>query len=186
MAELFKNKYRTKSIRLKDWDYSQNGYYYVTICTKNRECIFGKIVDGKIILSELGGIVNKYWREIPKHFKNIFLDEYVIMPNHIHGIIIIDNDVKSNVETPHWGVSTTLKRNPHHIPQWKPNSLGSIICQFKTICTKQIRSIGYRNFAWQSRFYEEIIQNEHRLNTIRDYIINNPLQWKLNENNPTN
>ena len=96
MNKLFKNKYRIKSIRLKDWDYSSNGYYYITICTKNRECIFGNVVNGKMGLSQIGEIVQKYWCEIPRHFKNTFLDEYMIMPNHMHGIIIIENVMCEN------------------------------------------------------------------------------------------
>lgn len=95
---LFKNKYRIKSTRLKFWDYSKDGAYYVTICIKNRECVFGNIVNGKMELSEIGGIIRKYWQEIPKHFGNMILDEFVVMPNHLHGIVIIDNkyDITNN------------------------------------------------------------------------------------------
>ena len=105
------------------------------------------------------------------------------MPNHIHGIVVIDCE-SVVVETPHWGVSTVHKCNPHHKPQWKPNSLGSIICQFKSISTKQIRSIGHIDFAWQSRFYEHIIYNEHELNRVCEYVVNNPIKWELDRNNP--
>jgi REP element-mobilizing transposase RayT len=92
IIEKFKNKYRIGSKRLQYWDYSWNGYYYITICSKNRECYFGEIQDDKMILNEIGKIAQKYWIEIPIHFNNAKLDEFVIMPNHIHGIIIIDND----------------------------------------------------------------------------------------------
>ena len=189
--ELFNGKYKIKSTRLKNFDYSSNGAYFVTICTRNRKCYLGDIVNGKIKLSGIGEIVRNYWYEIPNHYKNVSLDEYIIMPNHVHGVIVINH--KSSVETPHWGVSTGIidktqiinnNRNPHHKPQWKPNSLGSIICQFKSIVTKRIRTIGYLNFAWQSRFYEHIIRNGHELNRIREYIANNPLQWELDKNNP--
>ena len=177
--QLFQNKYRIKSTRLKHWDYSSPGAYFVTICTKNREPFFGEIVYGKIKLSQIGKIVKNFWMEIPKHYPNVNLDEFVLMPDHVHGIIVIKN-VMSNVETPHWGVSTGINRNPHHNPEWKPNSLGSIICQFKSICTKQIRTMGFHNFAWQTGFHESIVRNEKHLYAIRKYIINNPLEFELN------
>ena len=91
---LYKNKYRIETTRLKDWDYSSNGYYYVTICTKNREHYFGEIKDDAMMLSGTGMIAEKIWHEIPDHFPFVILDEFIIMPNHLHGIIQIDNDVK--------------------------------------------------------------------------------------------
>ena len=92
---LFKNKYKIKSIRLPNWDYSSNGAYYITICTKNRECLFGKIVDEKMKLNSIGEIVKECWYDLPNHYGNCKLDEFVIMPDHVHGIIIIDNDQNS-------------------------------------------------------------------------------------------
>ena len=178
--QLFKNKYRIKSIRLQHWDYSSCGVYYVTICTKGRECFFGKIINGKMILSEIGEMVVQFWMEIPKHYPHVKLDEFVIMPDHLHGVLIIQT-IARNVETPHWGVSTGHIPNPHHNPRWKPNSLGSIICQFKSISTKRIRAMDFLNFAWQSRFYESIVRNEKHLYVIRKYIINNPLKFELDK-----
>ena len=180
--QLFQNKYRIKSTRLKHWDYSSDGAYYVTICTQDREYFFGEIINGKMMLSKIGEIVKQFWLEIPKHYQNVTLDKFVIMPDHLHGILIIENALYP-VETPHWGVSTQAhNRNIHHNPQWKSNSLGSIICQFKSIATKQIRGIGFYDFAWQSRFHEHIIRDEIELNQKRNYIINNPLKWTLNKN----
>ena len=136
-------------------------------------------------LSVVGKIVSNEWIRTKQIRQNVVLDEWVIMPNHFHGIVIIDNDrVDCNVETPRRGVSTTSKRNLHHKIQWKPNSLGSIICQFKSITTKQIHSVGFHNFAWQPRFYEHIIRNEKELNKKREYIINNPIEWKLDNEKP--
>jgi len=86
----FQQKYRIPSIRLKHWDYSSSGWYFITICTYQKTCYFGEIINGKMELSEIGKIAEKYWLEIPKHFSNIRLDEFVIMPNHIHGIIVIE------------------------------------------------------------------------------------------------
>ena len=93
--QLFKNKYKIKSIRLKDWNYSSNGAYYITICTKNRECLFGNIIDEKMMLNNIGEIIKQCWYNLPNHYENCKLDEFVIMPDHVHGIIIIDNDHKS-------------------------------------------------------------------------------------------
>ena len=90
----YRNKYRVESARLKNWDYAWNAPYFVTICTKNRECHFGEIIKGKMNLSEIGMIVDKYWKMIPEHFSFVMLDEYVIMPNHMHGIIIINKTYK--------------------------------------------------------------------------------------------
>ncbi len=85
--DLYRNKYRIDSTRLKGWDYSSPGYYFITICTKDRECFFGEIIKEKMYLSEIGEIAHRYWAEIPNHFNNVVLDEFVIMPNHVHGII---------------------------------------------------------------------------------------------------
>ena len=129
---LFKNKYRTESNRLKNWDYSNNGFYFVTICTKNKENYFGKIRNKKMVLNEIGKITQKYWLEIPKHFLFVKLDEFVVMPNHVHGILVIDkndkiqNNVKISkpnipVETPNLGVSTFAADNNSDISKFVKN-----------------------------------------------------------------
>ena len=105
MSDKFRNKYRIPSTRLQNWDYSSNGYYFITICTKERKHNFGEIVDYKMKLSRIGEIAYKYWFEIPNHFSFVELDEFVVMPNHVHGILIINN-VFSHVETRHCLVST--------------------------------------------------------------------------------
>ncbi len=179
MSDKFQGKYRIKSARLQNWDYSNNGLYFVTICAANRELDFGDIVNGEMQLSEIGRLANKFWKEIPNHFPFVELDEFVIMPNHVHGIIIINkpNDVgyndKRNVETPNLGVSTTTMASE----KWNPGSLGVIINQYKRICTINARKI-HTNFAWQSRFHDHIIRNDESLQRIRDYIINNELRWR--------
>ena len=96
---LFKNKYRIESTRLQEYDYSSQGAYFITVCTKNRECLLGALVDGQIILNNFGKIVLDCWHDLPNHYSNIILDEFVIMPNHIHGIICIDDDPGNTVET---------------------------------------------------------------------------------------
>ncbi|MBI3591049.1 MAG: transposase [Candidatus Melainabacteria bacterium] len=175
--ELFKNKYRIKSTRLPNWNYSSDGFYFITICTKNRKCFFGNIINGQIELSEIGKIVQKYWQEIPQHFENVSLDEFVIMPNHLHGIVVIENcrmPIRSRD-----GVTPSLQQRP---------TLGQIIGYFKYQTTKiinQIRNMSYVPI-WQPRFYDHIIRDEKSLNSIRNYIKNNPIKWNLDRNNSNN
>jgi REP element-mobilizing transposase RayT len=176
-TEKFKNRYRIKSARLSGYDYSQNGSYFVTICTKNREHFFGEIKNGKMNLSEMGEIISEEWENTEKIRKNVELGAWVIMPNHFHGILIIQNDDKT-VETPRRGVSTDkLQRNPNHKPEWKPGCLGAIINQFKSVCTKKIRTF-YPLFGWQTRFHDHIIRSEKELNRISEYIMYNPEKWE--------
>jgi REP element-mobilizing transposase RayT len=154
---------------LKGYDYSQPGGYYVTIVTQNRECLFGDIVDGKMILNEYGLIVETVWNDLPNHYNHIKLNEYVIMPNHVHGIVII-NDVGAGFKP-----APTIK---HGLPE--------IIRGFKTFSARRINK--YRNTPgqklWQRNYWEHVIRDENELNRIREYIMNNPLQWELDEENP--
>ena len=171
---LFKNKYRIKSIRLKDWDYSSNGAYYITICTKNRECSFGKIVDGKMTLNYLGEIIKQCWYDLPNHYGNCNLDEFVIMPDHIHGIVIINNDHKSLVEAGLKPASTNVYSKRH--------GLFEFIRGFKTFSSRKINKIQNSfHFQWQHDYYEHIIRGDNELNRIREYIINNPLHHIQNK-----
>jgi putative transposase len=177
MVKSFGNKYRIESSRLKDWDYSIPWWYYVTICTKHFRNWFGDVKDGKMILNELGKIVEEEWLKTKEIRSIVDLNYYIVMPNHFHGnIIIMDvetsrRDVSKEYETGQRPVSTQLQ----------PNSLGSIIGQFKSICTKRIHKLGYEQFQWQPRFYDHIIRNEADLRRIREYIQNNPLKWELDE-----
>ena len=178
--DLFNQRYRIQSNRLQGWDYSRAGLYFVTICTKDHMCLFGDISNGEIRLSAVGEIVADEWQKTERIRPNVKLDESVIMLNHIHGIIQILSDPTpadvdtghcptsgddvavetprrgAHKETPHRGVSTDGLQPSYW---WKPNSLGSIIGQFKSVCTKRIRKMRYRDFAWQPRFYDRIIRN---------------------------
>ena len=142
--KLYKNKFRVESTRLKDWDYSSPWWYYVTINTKNKKIWFGKIIDGKMLLNDLGKIAHEAWEAIPSHYKNTLLDDYVIMPNHIHGIVIF-NDVETG-----------------HAPSLQPvnHTLGNIVGSFKSRVTTEIINISCKDFAWQPRFFDHIIRNE--------------------------
>jgi len=156
--------------RLKDYDYSQNGYYFVTICTKNREAWFGKIESDKMILNMFGEITKNFWVEIPKHFKNVSLDEFIVMPNHIHGIVII--------------VGNAYMRS---LQDRTKMLLSRIIQQYKSSVTREINSL--QNdfcFKWHKSFYDHIIKDEKTLNNIREYITNNPLKWESDIENEIN
>ena len=159
-----------KSIRLKEYDYSNAGWYYVTICTKNFIHWFGKVRASKVQLNELGLLVLRCIKDIPGHFNNSELDDFIIMPNHLHCIIIL-NDV----------VGTRDRVSLRRFGNIQKGSLSLIINQFKGSFTRFARKNGYDKFAWQSRFYEHIIRNDKDLYRIRTYINNNPLKWELDE-----
>jgi len=171
---LFQNTYRVESSRLKDWDYSSPGMYCITIAIKNRERLFGDIVDGKMVYSDIGTIIDHYWHAIPQHFSNVSLDAFAIMPDHMHGIIKIEGDVV--VETPKLGVSTMQTTHKSDIAPKKRANIGIIVNQFKRMCTINIRKT-YSGFAWQSRFYDHIIRDDEELLRVRQYIIDNPKKW---------
>ncbi|NQT26743.1 hypothetical protein HQ585_15410 [candidate division KSB1 bacterium] len=176
MSEKFKNKYRIESARLQHWDYGWNGAYFVTICTRGREYYFGDIVNEKMQLSEIGEMVRNYWKEIPKHFSCVKLDAFIVMPNHVHGIIIINNP-DDNVETLHatsLRQSTQSKKMSSISP--KSGSLSVIVRSFKSTVTKHARQI-HADFAWQSRFHDHIIRDDKSYNNIVEYIIYNPKKW---------
>ena len=187
----YKNKYRISSARLQSWDYGQNAAYFVTICTHNRIRFLGKIVKTQnpsapqqMELSEIGELVEKFWYEIPSHYPFVELDAFVVMPDHIHGIIIINKPNNAattpdlrGVETPKLGASTSKTKRGGKNERWKPNTLGSIINQYKRICTINARKINPK-WKWQSRFHDHIIRDNASFLRIRQYIIDNPLNWK--------
>lgn len=180
MNEKFFNRFRILSTRMRNWDYGWNAPYFITICTRKRTFYFGNIIEGKMELSEIGKIVQQYWTEIPTHFPYVHLGAFVIMPNHIHGIVIIDKPnvrmpESQIVETPDSGVST-IKQTMAASKKWKPETLGVIINQYKRKVTIDIRGIN-PHFAWQTRFYDHIIRNHESYVRIEQYIINNPLKW---------
>ena len=163
-------RHHRRSIRLKGYDYTQAGAYFVTIVTQGRECLFGEIVEGEVRLNPLGEIVGESWRWLGMQYDYVELDEWRIMPNHLHGIIVIIDDGRGGSRT-----APTVKRKP----------IGRLVGAFKTVSTKRINehrgTPGVR--VWQRNYYEHIIRNEDDLEAIREYIACNPMRWDLDREN---
>jgi REP element-mobilizing transposase RayT len=199
-------KHHRRSIRLKGYDYSSEGAYYVTIVAQGRECLFGEIIDGEMHLSKYGEIIQKWWDEIPVHFPNVELGAFVIMPNHVHGIIFILDDRRGEVISPRDHANANNQENVNNInqgggindegvktknqgggtPLRKP-TLGQIVAYFKYQSTKEMNKIETENSItkfWQRSYYEHIIRNEKELQQKTDYIMDNPSQWDEDDENP--
>ena len=176
----YRNKYRISSARLQNWDYGWPGAYFITICTHNWKNYFGEIIDKKIELSNIGVIADILWCEIKNHAKNIELGEFVVMPNHIHGILVLNNDgiveTLHAIETLH-ATSLPIKNEFMSSISPKNNTISSIIRSYKSAVTKHCHRLGY-DFKWQTRFYDHIIRNEKSFDKITNYIIHNPENWE--------
>lgn len=188
-----KKKYQThneerKSIRLAGYDYSQPGAYFITICVNKRLSLLGDVVGSAIALSELGRLTDRWWRKLSEKFSNIELDQYTIMPNHVHGVILIvgaDPCVCPKSTDPRVCPKSTNTGEHagsplHRVVQW-----------FKTMSTneyfraaKQKGMVRFERKLWQRGYYEHIVRNENELNRIREYILYNPLNWALDRENP--
>ena len=169
-----------RSIRLRGYDYSQVGAYFVTICTHDRACIFGNITDGEMRLNEIGQIAAEEWTKSERVRDEIELDEWVIMPNHLHGIVWIT----ANHDSRNVGATgrSPLPSGP------KPRSLGAMVAGFKSAATKRINAVLGTPGApfWQRNYYEHVIRNEDTLDRVRQYIRDNPSKWPDDPDNPAN
>ncbi len=179
-----------KRNRLKHFDYSTDGSYFVTVCTQNREHFFGEIRDKKMIPNACGKTTQKCWHEIPDHFPHARIDEFVVMPNHVHGIIWIENEIKNHnhsVGNKNFCSLPRIQRESQNKISWQTKlsrSLSSIIRGFKIGVTKWCRdNEPKKSFAWQKSFHDRIIRNDEELNRIREYISLNPMNWKNDRNN---
>lgn len=195
-----RQKHHRRSIRLKGYDYSQPGAYFITIVTQDRACLFGAVMDGEMRLNEWGEIVMRTWRYLPNHVPNIQLDAFVIMPNHVHGIIIITDP--ANAPAAVGAGSEPAPAQPQPAPAQpapdqsiasisggiaaKRYGLPEIMRQFKTFSARRINEQrGTPGLPiWQRNYYEHIIRNEQSLNRIRQYIADNPQRWAFDQENP--
>jgi len=189
-------KHHRRSIRLQGYDYSQPGAYFVTVCTRNKveahgraPLLFGEVIDGEMVLNDYGHIVEEEWHRSVNIRREIRLDAFVVMPNHLHGIVIIQGDgvgahgvgahgVGAHGRAPLRGTSSHLWRSP--------KSLGSFIAGYKSAVTKRINEMRKTPGVpvWQRNYYEHIVRDETELNRIREYIQTNPFRWHLDRENP--
>ncbi len=193
---LYKNKYRVESIRLQNWDYGRNGKYFITTITKNRQHYFGEIKNNEMYLSNIGVIADVMWHEITNHANDVELDAFVVMPNHIHGILILKNNDESRngggnrvngndrfrrdnacvVSTNKTNDITMKTIGQQRFQNQGKNTISSIIGGYKSAVSKHTHHLGYE-FGWQSRFHDHIIKNDVEYERIKKYIIDNPINW---------
>ncbi len=181
-------KHHRRSIRLPGFDYTQDGSYFITICTIDHICIFGNILNGKMVLNDFGKIVKTEWLKTAEMRNNIEIDEFVVMPNHVHGIlnIVSRRGTMHRAPTGTHRAPTTPKFESFGKPV--PGSIPTIVRGFKSTVTKQINEIQNApgTPVWQRNYYEHVIRNETALNRIRNYIIRNPSKWQMDKKNPNN
>lgn len=179
---------RHKSIRLRDYDYTTEGAYFITICSLNRAFIFGDIVDESVRLTRVGELVEETWFDLPNHHPNVSLDLHVVMPNHFHGLLLLTD--KSAKEPDESGSCDQARRGRAATSEafGKPvsGSIPTIIRSFKSAATRRANSeSGHRKGGiWQRNYYEHIIRDEQTLLRAREYIQNNPIMWMLDPENP--
>jgi len=175
-------KHHRRSIRLKEYDYAQPGAYFITIVTYQRDCLFGEIVNEEMILNEYGNIVDDCWCAIPEHFPNVELGGYMVMPNHVHGIIVINDRADTNVSARRG----TIYRAPTE-QFGKPviGSIPTIIRTFKSAVTRRIGRELNATGIWQRNYYEHVIRNHEDWDRIHRYIESNPSMWAEDEENPS-
>ena len=167
-------------MRLRGYDYSTPGAYFVTVCTQNRLSLFGRIVNGAMAANRFGEVVEDCWAKLPDHYDNVALDAFILMPNHIHGVIIIKDELP--------GVGAGFKPALPAAMTSRRQGVPEIVRAFKTFSARQInkmRSSGGES-VWQRGFYDHVIRGERELNGIRTYIMDNPRRWSEDVDNPAN
>lgn len=177
---------RRKNLRLPEYDYAQEGAYFITVCTHNKVCLFGDIVDEEMVLNDAGKIAQQCWMEIPVHFPHVTLDYFVVMPNHVHGVLFIGDEpafVGAKNFSPSRS-STTRSTDAPYKAHGTSKTIGSIVRGFKIGVTKWIRQNSAAHTVWQRNFFERIIRNERELVEIREYVVNNPQKWAIDRENP--
>jgi REP element-mobilizing transposase RayT len=184
-AKFDPNIHHRKSIRLRGYDYSQAGAYFVTIVTFQRAGLFGEIINGEMVLNETGKIIQKWWDDIPIHFPGVETGAFVIMPNHVHGIIIL-HDRRGAVPAPFVSGGENQGGNVLNDKEQGGETLGQIVAYFKYQSTKEINALtgaGVVTKLWQRNYYERIIRNDREMDAIWRYIENNPANWAQDSEN---
>jgi REP element-mobilizing transposase RayT len=186
MSQYDPDRYHRRSIRLKGYDYAQAGAYFVTLCTQERACLFGEVVDGEMRLDAGRQIVRQCWAEIPIHFPRVALDAFVVMPNHVHGIIILTDDMKVGARHAEVGARHAVPQQTERFGQPVAGSIPTVIRSLKSAVAYRLNALrGTPDTpVWQRNYYEHIIRNERALIAIRAYILKNPIQWAVDCENP--
>lgn len=165
------------TFRLQGYDYSKEGAYFITICTYERRHLFGNVAENTFNCSSVGSIAREMWFKIPEHFGNVNLDEFIVMPNHVHGIVFIHSNVGVKFNAP-----TNYGSHYSNISP-RQGTLSVMIRTYKSAVTHTCKVNGYDLFRWQRNYYEHVIRNEDDLREIRDYVIYNPLKWEFDSEN---
>jgi putative transposase len=178
---------RRRSVRLDRFDYASRGFFFVTICTHNKQTTLGRVINYKTQLSALGDIVEESWLAIPQHLPNVLLDEWVITLNHLHGIVIIKYPKGFDLEVKGTACRAPTTRDAHYEKFGKPvsGSLSTIIRSFKSAVTKRVNEVrpDRKSPFWQRNYFEHVIRDEESMNKIRNYIWENPIHWWSDEYN---
>src|SRR4051794_33458773 len=163
-----------RSIRLRDYDYTRNGAYFVTVCTNNRLCLFGEIEDGVVRLSPIGQVADTAWSELPQHTPDLMLDVWVVMPNHLHGILVLPGSIARH------STSTKVPQGPN------AGSLGAVIGGFKSAVSRTVKmaNLSPDRPLWQRNYFERIIRDDRELDATRSYIDTNPIRWDADPDHP--
>ena len=179
---------RRRPLRLPGFDYSSEGAYFVTMCTRNRECLFGHVVNGKMCLKEAGRMVQRVWDGLSDRFPVIESDAFVVMPNHVHGILVVGaalappkrRKAGAGLAPPRWGAASSAPT------RFASTTLGTVLRAFKSISAIGVNRLLSRSGQppWQRSYYEHVIRDEESLKRLREYIATNPLRWQLDRENP--
>jgi len=178
------DKHHRRSIRLNSYDYRQSGSYFITVCTHDRKCFFGTVDGREMQLNDVGQMVKSTWQELPSRFSSVWLDEFTVMPNHIHGVILVGAQfiAPKLTASQDFGILNpgTLERGAIN----RAPTLGKIVRAYKARSTRLIRRMATPDFAWQRNYYEHVVRDEKSLNRIREYILTNPARWDSDRENP--
>ncbi len=184
--------YNRKSIRFMGYDYTLAGAYFVTIISFRRVCNFGEIEKGEVNYSKIGQVIFDCWQNIPEKFSYVKLDEFTLMPNHLHGILwLLEHRGKGEA----FSAVTDIRRqsksenaSPLRPKGTRSRSLSAVMQNYKSVSTRMVNRKFFKpgNKIWQRNFHDRIIRNNRELNAIRQYIIDNPLNWEMDKDNPAN
>jgi len=173
-----------RSIRLKDYEYTTAGWYFVTIVAQDRACLFGEVVDAEMRLNDAGEMVAKIWSEIPTFYPGVGIDSFVVMPNHLHGIIVLLEEQRTA------SVEADPLCLPSSEPPAKPLSLGDVVRRFKSMTTREygngVRQSAWPPFnqrLWQRNYFEHVVRDERDADHLQDYVIDNPANWAFDVEN---